>query len=108
MLLIIELYRYYVDSNFAKILTFFADDIHWHISHEINLHGLNDVERYLVSKEIQPAAILTLKYVLTHGKLAAVNGEISYKGKTVRFSDFYEFSSASSKAKIKKITSTSH
>lgn len=108
MQLIIELYRYYADSNFAEILTHCAEDIYWHIGQEINLHGLNDVEQYLGRKVMHPAAILTLKYVLTHGKLAAASGEISYKGITAPFSDFYEFSSASSKAKIKKITSISH
>ena len=105
---IIELNKYYAESNIKKILSFFADDIQWHIGEDVLLIGIKDVSSYLTNKlQGKNARGLTLEYVLSHGKLAAANGKITYENEPILFSDFYEFTSASSSSKIKRITSSS-
>lgn len=105
---VIELNKYYAASNIQKILTFLADDVQWRIGEDVFLIGIKDVSSYL-NKKLQDknADGLTLEYVLSHGKLAAAHGKLTYENEAILFSDFYEFTSASSSSKIKRITSSS-
>ena len=86
-------------------MNFMDNDICWRLVGDQPVVGKERFEMALQEMSRNKAVKLTRYSIITHGKEAAVNGEMKMEdGKTFGFSDFYEFSSVKS-TKVKSIMS---
>ncbi|GHE31673.1 nuclear transport factor 2 family protein [Sphingobacterium griseoflavum] len=93
----------YAASDIASALSFLHEDIQWEIIGEQMMHG-HDAVRDFIEKNANLSVIsFELQDVLSHGKLGSACGQLKLSNETIHFADFYEFSSHSAKATIKRI-----
>lgn len=71
-----------------------TDDVQWSVVGGEALHGREAVLRALPDVNGAPVATLTVSHVVTHGRAAAVDGTVQYRGGTRGFCDVFEFGSA--------------
>lgn len=92
------------DNEFIK--DYISDDIYWNM---IGVHNIKGRQGFLETSkqwmDTKPNE-LHIKNIITHGKTAAVTGNLKINGLiTYEFSHIYEFSSVGKNAKINEITS---
>lgn len=104
-LLLKDLNIAYAHTNTGKILSHFAGDIIWEVCGKRQYRGIEAVEQYLTQLETQTIKTYAVETIITHGKDASVNGEISVDGTELAFCDVYTFSSTSKDAKINRMRS---
>ncbi|MEX0904408.1 MAG: nuclear transport factor 2 family protein [Balneolaceae bacterium] len=91
------------DTDF--IIDNVTDDIKWTAVGDFSVSGKENFASALKKMESEEPYELTIGHVITHGKHAAVNGEMTSKdGKTYAFCDIYIFSGFKN-PKIKEMTS---
>lgn len=84
------------------IIEHVSEDIVWEIYGDKSIQGKNQFSLEINAMKNRVPAELKLDSIITHGREAAVNGEIKMGTETYAFCDVYYFSSASSTI-IKKI-----
>lgn len=91
------------DSDF--IVEHATDNIRWTIIGDRTVEGKEEFAKALKEMEADEPMELTIHHIITHGKSAAVNGEMkSAEGKTYAFCDVYKFSGFKN-PKISEMTS---
>ena len=82
-----------------------TDDITWTLVGDEPVHGKDKFASLLAEMKNNKATKLKISSLITHGKEAAVEGEMTMQdGAVFGFADFYEFTSAGS-SKVKSIRS---
>lgn len=103
--LVRDLTVFFASYAIPKVMDYMAEDVKWTLVGDSPIEGKADFEAALQSMSDNKASKLTIHQILTHGKEAAVHGEMVMEdGKTYGFADFYEFTSAASE-KVKAIVS---
>lgn len=103
--LIKEMTILFASYQVDQVKQFFADDIKWTLVGDKPIVGKEKFANALMNMSANKAKELTIHNIITHGKEAAINGEMKMQdGKTYGFSDFYEFTNAKA-SKVKSITS---
>lgn len=96
---------FFASYEVEKVAQYFAEDIVWQLVGDKPIKGKENFSSELKRMSHIKTSELSIYNIITHGKEAAINGEMKMEnGSIFGFSDFYEFSSASAK-KIKFITS---
>jgi len=91
-------------GNVGEVLGWVSDDIAWNLVGNQQVTGKEDFEKALRGSNTKVAR-LTIENIITHGKSAAVDGELELtNGFRISFCDVYGFTSAGRAAKIRSIT----
>ena len=105
MALIKDLTIFFASYEIDKVMEFMHEAIVWTLVGDTPIKGKEQFREALEAMKENEVLELTISNVITHGKEAAVHGEMSMKdGSVFGFSDFYEFTSAGCKS-AKSITS---
>lgn len=105
MQLVLELTQAFASYDLKRVASQLAEDIVWTLVGDSPISGKRQFLEALEEMSSNKAAELLIHQILSHGKEAAVHGEMAMAdGKRYGFADFYEFSSAGSKT-VKRITS---
>lgn len=81
--------------DIEKAMDFLDDNVKWTLVGDESIIGKKQFRTALEEMSQNKALELTIHSIITHGKEAAVNGEMVMEdGNIFAFSDFYEFSSA--------------
>lgn len=100
-----ELTVLFASYQIDKVKAWFADDITWTLVGDSPIQGKEAFAAALAAMSHNKATRLTIHSMLTHGREAAVHGEMLMEdGKRFGFADFYTFTSAGA-SRIKAITS---
>lgn len=103
--LIADLTAFFSSYAISEAMEFLDEDVVWTLVGDQPIHGKENFAAALQEMSDVKATELTIHQIITHGKEAAVSGEMGMEdGKTYGFSDFYTFSSAGAK-KVKSIRS---
>lgn len=103
--LIKDLTIYFASYDLEKVEGFLDENMVWTLVGNQPITGKQKFLSALETMKRNKVLELTIHSVITHGKEAAVHGEMSLEnGSILGFSDFYEFTSASGK-KVKSIVS---
>lgn len=103
--LIADLTAFFASYAISEAMEFLAEDVVWTLVGDKPIHGKENFAAALQEMSGIKATELTIHQIITHGKEAAVSGEMVMEdGKTYGFSDFYVFASAGAK-KVKSIRS---
>ncbi|MEZ5003377.1 MAG: nuclear transport factor 2 family protein [Chitinophagales bacterium] len=103
--LIKQLTIYFASYDIEKAIQYLEDNVVWTLVGDKPIHGKQNFAAALKEMSHNKALELTIHSIITHGKEAAVNGEMLLEnGQTFGFSDFYQFSSAKGQ-KIRSILS---
>tara|TARA_Y100001972_G_scaffold66206_1_gene80666 strand:+ start:687 stop:1073 length:387 start_codon:yes stop_codon:yes gene_type:complete len=103
--LIRDLTIYFVSYDLEKAMEYMDENVVWTLVGDKPIKGKGPFAAALKEMMGNKAAELTIYSILTHGKEAAVNGEMTMEdGSVFGFADFYEFTSAGS-SKVKNIRS---
>lgn len=95
----------FAGNDVATVLSLVTDDIHWEMAGDITVTGKADMETALREAADGEPMQLTIHHIITHGRSAAVNGELrSPTGERFGFCDVYELNGLKD-PKIKKLTS---
>ena len=105
MKLIQELTILFASYQIEKVTEHLAEDVKWTLVGDQPIEGKEHFAAALREMSGTKTSKLTIHQILTHGKEAAVHGEMVMEdGKVYSFADFYEFKSAGSN-KVKAIVS---
>ena len=103
--LIRDLTVFFASYAIPEAMEHLDDDIKWTLVGDEPIEGKANFEAELLSMSDNKAVELYIFQIITHGKEAAVHGEMKLKdGESFGFADFYEFKSAGSD-KVKSIMS---
>ncbi len=103
--LIKNLTIYFASYAIDEVMHYLDDKVTWTLVGEKPITGKEQFRKTLQEMSHIKTSELTIHSVITHGKEAAVNGEmIMEDGNVYGFSDFYEFTSAKGSS-VKTITS---
>lgn len=103
--LIADLTAHFASYAIPEVMEFMAEEVVWTLVGDKPIHGKENFASALREMSDIKASKLTILQILTHGKEAAVHGEMLMEdGKTYAFADFYTFASAGAK-KVKSIVS---
>lgn len=103
--LIAELTALFSSYSIPQVMEFMAEDVVWTLVGDQPISGKKNFEAALQKMSDLKAKELTIHQIITHGKEAAVSGEMVMEdGSAYGFSDFYVFTSAGS-SKVKSIRS---
>ncbi|WNM20381.1 nuclear transport factor 2 family protein [Flavobacterium capsici] len=95
----------FASYDIPKAMNFMDSNISWTLVGEAPIIGKAQFAEALEKMSDNKAKTLTIESILTHGKEAAVHGEMLMEDGTVfGFSDFYEFNSSKSEM-VKTIVS---
>ncbi|MEQ9468426.1 MAG: nuclear transport factor 2 family protein [Ekhidna sp.] len=82
------------DADF--LINSVSDDIHWIIYGDKEIQGKEAFRNEMNIMKDYTADELQIHHILTHGKEAAISGEMKMGNRTYAFCDLYEFTSAGS------------
>lgn len=100
-----EFNRAFASNDSGYILDHVTDGIRWEVVGDQTVNGKEEFANALAAMQQDESMDLTIHNIITHGKFAAVNGEMkSTDGKIYAFCDVYEFSGFKN-PKIKEMTS---
>lgn len=103
--LVKDLTVYFASYDLDKVMEYMDDQVTWTLVGDDPVVGKEQFRAELEKMSGNKVQELTIHSVITHGKEAAVNGEMRMQdGQVYEFSDFYEFTSAAAK-KAKSIRS---
>ncbi|MFD2100793.1 nuclear transport factor 2 family protein [Flagellimonas iocasae] len=95
----------FASYELEKAMEYMDDAVIWTLVGDKPIMGKKEFKAELEKMRENKATELTIHGIITHGKEAAINGEMKMTDGTVfGFSDFYEFTSAKG-SKVKAITS---
>ncbi|HSF54409.1 MAG TPA: nuclear transport factor 2 family protein, partial [Algoriphagus sp.] len=88
--LIAELTALFAEYAITQAMEFMAEDMVWTLVGDHPIYGKENFAAALQEMSHTKATELTIHQIITHGKEAAVSGEmVMDDGKTYGFSDFY-------------------
>ena len=91
-------------GNVEEVVGRVSDDIEWRLVGDQRVSGKDAFRKALQGSNMKVAR-LTIANVITHGKSAAVDGELELdNGFQLSFCDIYRFTGAGAGAKIAEIT----
>lgn len=90
------------DANF--ITDYVSDDILWQIFGDKSIQGKEDFIKEINIMKEYTADELVIHSIITHGREAALNGEMKMGDKTYAFCDVYRFTNTTSNI-VKKMNS---
>lgn len=91
-------------ADVETVLGWVSDDITWKLVGNQVVEGKEEFQKALGGSNMRVAE-LVIENIITHGKTAAVDGELELEnGFRLSFCDIYRFKSAGSQAKIDRIT----
>jgi len=91
--------------DIPQAMQYLEDDVIWTLVGDEPIVGKEPFAAALMEMAHNKATELTIHSIVTHGKEAAINGEmVMGDGKVFGFADFYEFTSAKG-SKVRSITS---
>lgn len=100
-----DLTIYFVSYDLEKAMEYMDENVVWTLVGDEPIKGKEPFAAALKEMIDNKAKELTIYSIVTHGKEAAVNGEMTMEdGNVFGFADFYEFASAGS-SKVKSIRS---
>ncbi len=100
-----QLTQYFAAYDIDKAMQFMATDVVWTLVGDVPIKGKDGFGSALKEMSTNKTKELTIHGVVTHGKEAAVHGELLMEdGNRFGFSDFYEFTSTKSST-VKSIRS---
>ncbi|MEQ9217859.1 MAG: nuclear transport factor 2 family protein [Cyclobacteriaceae bacterium] len=103
--LIRDLTIYFVSYEIERAMEYMDNDVVWTLVGDEPIEGKEPFAAALKEMMGNKAAALTIDSIVTHGKEAAVHGEMTMEdGSVFGFADFYEFTSAGG-SKVKSIKS---
>lgn len=103
--LIKSLTIYFASYNLDQVKNYLDDNMTWTLVGEIPINGKKQFIKALEKMSHNKASELTIHSIITHGKEAAIHGEMLMEdGNNFGFSDFYEFTSVKAN-KVKSIVS---
>lgn len=103
--LVKQLTVYFASYDIEKAMQYLEDNVVWTLVGDKPIQGKQNFAAALKEMSHNKALELTIHSIITHGKEAAVNGEMLMEnGQTFGFSDFYQFSSAKGQ-KVRSILS---
>lgn len=95
----------FASYQLGQVMNYLDDAIEWILVGDVPIVGKEQFMNELKKMSHNTVQTLTIHSIITHGKEAAVHGEMYMQDQTVfAFADFYEFSSAKGN-KVKAITS---
>jgi hypothetical protein len=95
----------FASYDVQQVMKYFDENIKWTLVGDEPIVGKEQFGAALQEMSHNKAIALTVHSIITHGKEAAINGEMSMEdGKTFGFSDFYVFNSVKA-TKVKSIIS---
>ena len=95
----------FASYDLDQVMPHLSDQIEWTLVGDETIVGKEHFRSELEKMSDNKAAELSIHQIITHGKEAAIQGEMVMQNKNVySFADFYEFTSASGKT-VSKITS---
>jgi len=86
----------FATGNSDFILAHVSEDILWNMHGDQQIKGYDAFKQSIESMKSHTADELSIHSIITHGKEAALSGEIKMGGKTYNFCDIYRFKSAGS------------
>ena len=96
---------YFASYNLDQVKNYLDDNVTWALVGEIPINGKKQFIKVLEKMSNNKASELTIHSIITHGKEAAIHGEMLMEdGNNFGFSDFYEFTSVKAN-KVKSIVS---
>ncbi|MEQ8582260.1 MAG: nuclear transport factor 2 family protein [Marinoscillum sp.] len=103
--LIKNLTIFFASYDIPQAMQYLADDVIWTLVGDKPIMGREQFAAALMEMAHNKASELTIHSIVTHGKEAAINGEmVMSDGSVFGFADFYEFTSAKG-SQVKSITS---
>ena len=103
--LIKNLTVFFASYDIPQVMQYLADDVIWTLVGDKPIRGRAQFAAALMEMAHNKASELTIHSIVTHGKEAAINGEmVMSDGSVFGFADFYKFSSAKG-SQVKSITS---
>lgn len=87
----------FAKGNADFIIDHVSDDIIWTMHGDKKIEGRQAFAKGIHKMKECVAHELTLHSIITHGKEASANGEITMNGKTHAFCDVYRFTNTTSK-----------
>lgn len=103
--LIKNLTIFFASYNLSQLVHYFEDNIKWTLVGDAPIVGKDQFINALQKMEQNKAIELTIHGIVTHGKEAAIHGEMLMQdGNHFGFSDFYVFTSVKAN-KVKSIMS---
>lgn len=91
--------------DIPQAMQYLEDDVIWTLVGDEPIVGKEPFAAVLMEMAHNKATELTIHSIVTHGKEAAINGEmVMGDGNVFGFADFYEFTSAKG-SKVRSITS---
>ncbi|MFM1877979.1 MAG: hypothetical protein RLZZ241_845 [Bacteroidota bacterium] len=92
-----NLTAYFAAYDLDKIEMHLCPEVVWTLVGDAPIKGKSDFLAALRNMQANPATDLVIKSIITHGKQAAVHGEMGMTdGSRYGFADFYTFKSAGS------------
>lgn len=96
----------FINGEIDRTLGFVTEDVTWELVGEGTIKGRSGMRAWLESMAGKSARRVVLKNIITHGKVAAVNGSYEMEsGSRFEFCDVYEFTGAGSETPIRDYTS---
>lgn len=96
---------HFASYELEAVMKFLEDDFQWHLVGDVPIIGKQAFITALEQMKHNKVRELTIFNIITHGKEAAVNGEMHMQdGGVYGFSDFYHFTRAQA-SMVKKIVS---
>lgn len=95
----------FANNDIETVLSLVTDDVRWEMAGDVPVMGKTDMEAALREAADGEPMQLTIHHIITHGRSAAVNGELQDSdGARFGFCDVYDLSGLRN-PKIKKLTS---
>lgn len=105
MALALKLTEAFASYSLDQVAAYLSEDIVWTLVGDAPIAGKENFLAALREMSDNPTQELRIHQVLSHGKEAAIRGEmLMADGNTYGFADFYEFTSAGSE-RVKRIDS---
>lgn len=101
-----ELFQSLIEGDLEYFIESIDEESKWNLIGDRQIKGKESVIHKIQSFSLEQIDTLTLKTIITHGKLASVSGTVKMKGTNeIDFSTTFFFKSAGSKSKIIEIDS---
>lgn len=96
----------FIEGDIESTLGFVTEDVTWELIGEATIEGREGMAAWLRSMAGKKARRVTLDNIITHGRVAAINGTYEMEGGSrFEFCDVYHFTGAKSDSPIRRYQS---
>ncbi|WYP28084.1 hypothetical protein NSQ54_08360 [Alkalihalobacillus sp. FSL W8-0930] len=101
-----EIFQSLIEGNLEIFIESIEEEVQWNLIGDRQIKGKENVVHKIKSFSLEQLNTLTLKTIITHGKLGSVSGTVKLEDTNeIDFSTTFLFKSAGSKSKIIEIDS---